>query len=66
VVKNSEAIPVPPHTSSWFGAQLVKQRDNFAFSLKKQDLRRRTGSWDFVNTVMNFEFYENVRNFLIP
>jgi hypothetical protein len=43
-VKANEAITLLPHTSSWGGAQLIKQRNKFAFGLKKQDLRWRTGS----------------------
>jgi hypothetical protein len=31
-VKNGEAI-LPPHTSSWRGAQLIKHGDNFTFYL---------------------------------
>jgi hypothetical protein len=31
-VKNGGAIPEFPHTSSWCGAKLIKDRDNFAFT----------------------------------
>jgi hypothetical protein len=30
-VKNSEAIPPLPHTSSWFGALFIKLSNNFTF-----------------------------------
>jgi hypothetical protein len=69
-IKNSKVIHLLFHTSLWFHTQIITQRDNFAFVLKEQNssdgLVQDSGkSGDFVNTVMNLVFHENVKHVLI-
>jgi hypothetical protein len=42
-VKNGEAIPPFPHTSSWRGAYLIKHRDTFIVTERRGILSH---SWD--------------------